>query len=84
MSDILVGHVTENVNKLKFDYLRTGKQCETTNNNGINRIFAVLKSKLTVLVFAGSKFLRNMSPANSNEKLYNDYLRAVLGVSALN
>ncbi len=47
-----------------FDYSRTKKQGKTADNKGINTDLACFRLKIMVLVFADSKFLGNVTPAN--------------------
>jgi len=52
-----------------FDYSRTKKQGKTADNKGKNTDLACFRHKMKVLVFADSKFLGNVTPANSEGNL---------------
>jgi len=54
-----------------FDYSRTKKQGKIADNKGKNTNLGCFRHKMKVLVFTDSKFLGNVTPANSEGNLYS-------------
>jgi len=54
----------------RFCYSRTKKQGEIADNKGKNTNLGCFRHKMKVLVFTDSKFLGNVTPANSEGNLY--------------